>query len=227
MNPQKCWMCGGPADSHEHKIKKTDLKSTLRKPTQKSPLFYRDHKKSNVPIGSFDNRWLKSDAPFCSDCNTTKTQSYDKAWVALSDGLRNHNPKLSNGLLVRLNRIFANDVEKKMLAVHLYFIKLFGCLIAENDINIDLKGFSSAAMGGTHHPDVYLEVGFFDQPGTGGSDLKTCVGGDGTCAFACWVYEIKGLAVKVVFAPGNEFQDQIDRCWHPRLQSTRIRISKF
>ena len=57
------------------------------------------------------------------------------------------------------NRIFGADRVREMLNVHLYFVKLFGCHIAGNNIPIDITGFSDAIMHGKLHPRVYLKFG--------------------------------------------------------------------
>jgi hypothetical protein len=52
------------------------------------------------------------------------------------------------GTVVWPNRIFGADRVREMLNVHLYFVKLFGCHIAGNNILIDITGFSDAIMHG-------------------------------------------------------------------------------
>jgi hypothetical protein len=48
-----------------------------------------------------------------------------------------------------------------MTNVHLFFLKLFGCIISEalangHEVPIDIKSFSKAIMAGRPHPEVHL-----------------------------------------------------------------------
>jgi hypothetical protein len=66
-----------------------------------------------------------------------------------------------------------------MTNVHLYFLKLFGCMLCEADANgkklpIDIAPFSMAIMSGRPHREVYLQIGKCDG-GIGRSDLHCSV----------------------------------------------------
>ena len=66
---------------------------------------------------------------------------------------------LEPGSIVWPKRIFGTDRVQEMLNVHLYFVKLFGCHIAGNNIPIDITDFADAIMTGKPHPYVYLNFG--------------------------------------------------------------------
>ena len=180
-----CWICKiSKADSGEHKTKRSDLLAVLGKPSQKQPFFYSDIKRRNQVVGSLDAKILKSPVRICAYCNNTRTQPHDRAWERMSDRLRSR--PLAIGRWVRCERIFRHFTKREMIAVHLYFLKLFGCMIAEakangHDVPIDLDAFSSAIMLGRPHLEVHLQFGRNDGE-LGRSDLHLLQDGPGRCS---------------------------------------------
>src|ERR1700754_1532115 len=131
-----CWICNAnEANSGEHKTKRSDLLAVLGNPTQEQPFFYHDLEKPNRPVGSLNAKILKSPIRLCEHCNSTRTQPHDRAWEHMSDWLRNRRPPLKVGGLVRGNRIFRVGTRKQMRSVHLYFLKLSGCMLEEAKAN--------------------------------------------------------------------------------------------
>src|SRR4051812_28215683 len=82
----------------------------------------------------------RSGAAACTAEANTRAQPHDIAWETLSAALRNRHPAPVPGEFIRVNRIFPYDTHREMLKVHLYFVKVFGCHIAGNNIPIDLSG---------------------------------------------------------------------------------------
>jgi hypothetical protein len=125
-----CWIYKkNKADSGEHKTKRSDLLAVLGKPSQDQPFYYHDQAKRNRAVGSLDAKILKSPVRICSYCNNAGTQRQDFAWEAMSDRLRSR--RLTVGQSVRCNRIFGYSTKREMIDVHLFFLKLTGCMIAE------------------------------------------------------------------------------------------------
>jgi hypothetical protein len=100
------------------------------------------------------------------------------------------------------NRIFGADRVREMLNVHLYFVKLFGCHIAGNNIPIDITGFSDAIMHGKLHPRVYLKFGcgriFDGKPLVGMTDMWITPPPVGGCStYATWFYDLDFVGINV------------------------------
>lgn len=154
----KCWIC--PADEKatgDHKIKASDLKALFRKPSQKKPLFLSTDLRRNIKIGSIKRSpHLKSKAPMCAYCNNTRTAPHDETWRKLSKYLREKRPIIKSNETIKLSKIFRGSVKRSMLDVHLFFVKVFGCAISENNISIDISGFSDAIMHQKAHPLIHL-----------------------------------------------------------------------
>src|SRR5262249_51284936 len=147
------------ANSGEHKTKRSDLAAVLGEPTQEQPFYYHDLERQNRSVKSLDAKILKAPIRICKECNTSRTQPHDRAWEHMSDRLRGRQLKV--GKWVRANRIFLYDTGRWMTNVHLYFLKLFGCMLCEAkangyDLPIDIAPFSQAIMSGRVHAEVHL-----------------------------------------------------------------------
>lgn len=198
-----CWICKtNKADSGEHKTKRSDLLAVLGKPSQEEPFYYHDQAKRNRAVGSLDAKILKSPVRICSRCNNARTQPHDIAWEAVSDRLRSR--RSSVGQWVRCNRIFAYSTKREMINVHLFFLKLTGCMIAEakangHDVPISLDPFSDAIMSGRPHAEVHLQFGRHDG-GIGRSDLHVWKTDPGGSILGGWLYQLDTIAVSVIYA---------------------------
>lgn len=226
-NNETCWICGAPATTHEHKVKRSDLHSEFGDVTLDKPLFYyTDRQKKRV--ASLSNDRLTFRTLICQRCNTSRTQPYDFAWKKLSEFLRTRIPKIEPGALVRANRIFPHDTAGRMLDVHLYFVKLFGCHIVESKIPLEIDAFASAILNKRPHPHVYIKFGCNPSPHVSGTtDVHCALLPDGSCTFATWFYEIGNLSVNVMFALAKEKRAGLKGAWHPRLGTNRIEIANF
>ncbi|MCH9808091.1 MAG: hypothetical protein K0U74_10180 [Alphaproteobacteria bacterium] len=225
-----CWICRqDAATSGEHKTKRSDLAAVLRKPSQEHPLYFHDLERQNKPVKSLDAKILKAPKFICHDCNTTRTQPHDRAWEQMSERLRRC--RLEVGHWVRANRIFTYEPRRQMIDVHLFFIKLFGCMLTEAtangyDVPIDIAPFSEAIMTGRPHPEVLLQFGICDGI-VGRTDLH-CWKTDEEAVIAGWLYQLDRIAVSVVFAQAGRWEPSAD-FWHPRspTNSKRFRIADF
>ncbi|MBI5784829.1 MAG: hypothetical protein HZA64_05155 [Rhodocyclales bacterium] len=223
----KCWICGNEADSGEHLIKASDLKSLFGHVTQNSPLFFHTDLKRNQPIAGIKSDKFKYQALLCARCNNERTQPHDRAWERLSAYLRERQPPIRPGMLVRLDRAFPGGVSKRMLEVHLFFLKLFGCLITENSIPIRIEQFAQSILRGVPHPNVWLALWTgLQNPSVkhaGCSPVET-VQLAGRVAYASWFYVVDQVAVNVMYSEPGEHRKGLIHAWHPSSVGKRVRI---
>lgn len=229
--PQKCWICkDGPAVTNEHKIKNSNYLLVFGKVTQKDPLYYNDNqRRKNYKIGGTKNVLLTWQDTLCSECNNKRTQPHDIAWDSLLEAIYNRKPAIQKGTIICADRIFDYKTRQKMLNVHLYFVKLFGCLIINEKIPIDIKDFSSSIMNSKAHPCVFLKFGVFSSgrsPIVGGSDVDI-IESNGSCIFAGWYHRINNLTVHVMFAPHSEEWNVLRDSWHPSHSTNNLKICDF
>jgi hypothetical protein len=221
-----CWICKkNRADSGEHKTKRSDLLAILGKPSQEEPFYYHDLHKRNRPVGSLDAKILKNPVRICSHCNNARTQPHDFAWEAMSDRLRLR--RLKVGQWIRCNHVFGYATKREMLHVHLFFLKLTGCMIAEakangHDVPISLDIFSDAIMSERPHPEVHLQFGRHDG-GIGRSDLHVWKTDPGGSVLGGWLYQLDTIAVSVIYAQAGRFEHRRD-LWHPHSWTSRKRF---
>jgi hypothetical protein len=221
-----CWICKtNKADSGEHKTKRSDLLAVLGKPSQQEPLFYHDLHKHNQPVGSLDAKILKNPVRICSHCNNARTQPHDFAWEEMSDRLRSR--RLKVGEWVRCERIFPYATKRRMIDVHLFFLKLTGCMIAEamangKDIPIPLDPFADAIMSGRPHREIHLQFGRHDGS-IGRSNLHVWTSDPPGSVFGGWLYQLDTIAVSVIYAQAGRFEHRQD-VWHPHSWTGRKRF---
>jgi hypothetical protein len=225
-----CWICNrDEANSGEHKTKRSDLLAVLGNPTQEEPFYYHDLEQRNRPVKSLDAKILKAPSRICAECNTTRTQPHDRAWEQMSKWLRERQPPLKVGGVVRGSRIFRQSTRREMKNVHLFFLKLFGCMICEakangHEVPIDIAPFSNAIMSGQPHSEVYLQFGKCD--GTVGRSNLHCWTTDRGSVLAGWLYELDNIAVSIMFAEAGRWEPSPDT-WHPLTGSNRFRVVDF
>lgn len=225
-----CWICGsaGPM-SKEHRHKKSDLRAVFGDVSPGSGIFWHDSAGlKNVRVPSLNARRLKVDAPMCAMCNNTRTQPHDQAWETLSDALRKTLPQRSMPSCVRVRSLIPHETRETLLNVHLFFAKMLGCFIVEEDAPLDHGRLAKAILTGKPHPDLYLRFGlgpfFGAERLTGRSTLQVEVSGGGSL-FAAFCYCVTPIAVQVLLT--NDPIAQRTRAWHPKLGTTRLEVIDF
>jgi len=226
----KCWICGSDADSGEHRAKKSDLDMVFSNVTQKTPVYAKTEPGGIDRIGSLKSDKFKSDAKLCHDCNTSRSQPFDKAWEKLSVHLQNNMSNLKNQKKMKLQTVFPGSVEKSMLNVHLYFIKIFGCLIKEHNVPIPLAPFSNAIMQGAAHPQVYMGFGYREKVRKNNIVLLTkieSITSEGKVHFANWQYWVRNVFVDVIYSIDENYMKIVREFWHPDNTQKILKLSEL
>jgi hypothetical protein len=207
------------------------MKSVFGVVNQKNPIHFHDGDRRNKIVQSIDARVLKYSKVICSKCNNERTQSHDQAWERLSEYFRWRNPPVKNGTLIRLSDVFPGAVRLSMREVHLYFLKLFGCLIAENSIPLNLAEFSRAIMQATFHPNVYLAFWAShketSQIHVGRTHVQAVTKNNSHVIYAAWCYVLAHITVNIIYSEPSEFRKGLVHAWHPSNVGKRIRVVSF
>lgn len=227
-----CWICGSPANSGEHLIKASDLRACFGTVSQSDPIYYHTDEERNVRKRTLNDDVFKSRALLCGHCNNARTQPFDRAWEGLFKALMGH-PSLRPGQLIKLNKIFKRPPRDVLLDVHLYFAKLFGCRIAENDIPIDLRPFSEALMQRRAHPQLYIAIGPWPEVArlkkmAGVTEIQ-CIHDKqtGRVISAAWIYHVGVLHVRLMYAERPEFIRGQTELWHPDSNGRLLKMARF
>jgi hypothetical protein len=119
-----------------------------------------------------------------------------------------------------------------MLNVHLFFLKLFGCMLAEEkangyDIPIDIDPFSTAIMWGRPHAEVHLQFGRHDGV-VGRSNLHCWKTDPGESVLAAWLYGCQ-ISRRCSNLPACTYKTltAIVSSSHSRTSSKRFQIADF
>ncbi len=196
----KCWICGADGTTGEHLIKASDIAGYFGKFDQNNPIFFHSETKRNIPVGSKKSDRFKSDALICNQCNSARTQPYDKAWEILSAYLRKNSSVVGRFGKIYLKKVFPNKTRSSAKCMHLFFVKLFGCRVIENNINVDTTSFSEALIKNTIHRNIF--IAFHREP----SDIDYAevtkmhvqyINGKVSSAF--WHYYIGDFLIRVLY----------------------------
>lgn len=114
--------------------------------------------------------------------------------------------------------------------VHLYFVKLFGCLVAEHNVPIDIAPFANSINTRTAHKNIYLAFG--PRLGTmkhkfAGVTPIDAINKNGVTVFASWFYIVGDIAVDIIYSDEAEYMRVIQTYWHPNNAGKILRLSKF
>jgi hypothetical protein len=183
----------------------------------------RGHKVQGIKSAAF-----KSEAKLCAKCNNDLTQPYDDAWKRMSHYIHHRNPVIATGDLIRFSHMFPVTPNKYMVLVHLFFVKLFGCLVKEQGVPLATETFAEALLQRTPHPMVYLAISPNSSPvrAVGYSDLHIqLIRGD--VAFAVWMYCLENFLVRVMYAAPGERREGLIHAWHPYRREAAIRVGAF
>lgn len=227
-----CWICGSVgADSYEHIVKASDLKSLFGKVSQNNVVYANSNNIKNLSLKSIKKpEILKFKTPICSNCNNNLTSVHDKAWQHLSEYLRFRNPPIKAKKYIRINKIFSNKSKQRMLWVHLYFVKLFGCAINDYGIQIDLSYLSNSILKDLVNPNIYISFSISEVMSqynfAGPSDIH-CVNENNRVVYATWAYTVGALNVTVIYSEPEQDRLGLVNSWNPRMNTKRIYISDF
>jgi hypothetical protein len=133
----KCWWCGNPADSGEHKFKRTDLiedfGSTF-KDKENCPILIKGSKQ--IKIQGPNSEQTKFEKIMCSHCNNNKSQKIDETYTIVMHELIRNDKKYENKEFIDFRELFGNDWLKRKQDFISYFIKHFCCRLARNNVTI-------------------------------------------------------------------------------------------
>jgi len=128
-----CWICQAPADSAEHRIKKSDLVRVYGKGPYvggAAPAHVRNQKVTNVQ-GPRSGR-LKYPPSLCHKCNTTGTQPFDRAYDHFISWLYKNEPTVLGKRLINFEDVYGADFAAGQLNLFKYFVKSFGCRLRDS-----------------------------------------------------------------------------------------------
>lgn len=142
-----CWICGGPATTAEHKIKKSDLVRVhgRGKAFADASLNYRRSNDTIVILQGPDSKWIKWPNVLCAPCNNQKTQPFDRAYDKFIEYAEGQRTELVARRQVNFESVYGSDWRNEQRNLFKYFAKAFGCKIAgaEKQVPTDIAKLMS------------------------------------------------------------------------------------
>jgi hypothetical protein len=223
-----CWICGSDAKTGEHIVKRSDLALLFPNVTQSAPVFVQHQEAKNLKVGSLRSSKLTHRAKICAKCNNSLTQPHDKSWERFLCAMHTHTPKLEPGAAFRAQRAFSTHSHYRLLQVHLFFLKAFGCMIQSGDVAIPLEPFANSILQERAHPHVYLKFGCgIDENVAGVSDMWTLSLESGEIVYATWIYQVGRIWVTLMFAKDGEEREGLVGAWHPRQGTGKLTMADY
>gem|GEM_PF-3127144 len=161
----KCWICGDTANSGEHMVKQTDFKQVFNIVNQQEPIISRENGEiKNRNIQSCKSNHLKFKNEICEKCNNQLTQPYDRSWEKLSAYLHTNWTEIKIKKKFNLREIFGDNFKQDILNVHLFFVKILGCIVEEEksreheeeSVIIDTKQLAKSILENIECDNIYI-----------------------------------------------------------------------
>lgn len=226
----KCWICGSEADSREHLIKASDMRAFFGNISSRKPVFLHTDKRRNIPLHSAKTNKIKTENKvICRRCNDTDTAIFDNAWSDLLGYFHANWGSIKKNGRVRLQKVFPGGVKKNSLYFHLYFVKLFGCRIADENLPIDIDQFSVSVREGVPHENIYLTFNYRTL-----NNIKSFYAGQseihgkeysGKCEAASWYYTLGELDVQISWFLNKPIRN-IPKAWHPSNRGKIVELRR-
>lgn len=144
-----CWWCQvRPADSREHKFKRTDLVRVHGPGELRGPrtLVVRSGERS-TEHRSTKNKALKFSPSMCAYCNNTRSQPFDRAYDEFIEWVVANETAVLSERRIDLTAIFGSDQQGKAENILRFFVKHICCRLAETvDADGDTLIPSDAAL---------------------------------------------------------------------------------
>jgi hypothetical protein len=135
IEQRKCWICGDPADSREHKFKRTDLAHSSKTwAPADQPYFISEGGWRRIQ--GPDSRLVKFEKVICQACNNARTQPFDFAYDRFADWVNQKDAGLMQDTQIDFTEIYGADFQEGVLNLLKYFAKHLGCRIASDDYGL-------------------------------------------------------------------------------------------
>ena len=127
-----CWMCGGSADSREHKFKKSDLVRRYgRQPYREIGGVSHVVEGTEREVQGPSAKILTYDPVICFRCNNTVSQPWDEAYRQFERWVFDNTQVVLKRRFILLEDVFGSDLFSAACpALYKYFAKAFGCHLA-------------------------------------------------------------------------------------------------
>lgn len=147
----KCWWCGQPAGSREHKYKRTDVVRAFGPPPWNEAVVHVKDGKQR-PVQGPNSDLLKFGRSLCQRCNNSTGQPFDDAYDEMMDYLSSSVETIKSGRSVDQRSIFGAKWKGFRTNTIRYIVKAIGCRLAEDGVEVP-QAFIQFLNGSNQPPD--------------------------------------------------------------------------
>ncbi|MFP3397163.1 hypothetical protein SB749_12545 [Brevibacterium sp. SIMBA_078] len=128
-----CWWCGGPADSREHKVKRSALKKLWT--AEGLDLIQDWNFETKHKLRSPGSNAAMFSRTFCHSCNGARSQPFDRAYDLYWDFINENVDALTSAMFIDLSEIYGEEWEARSQDLGRYAIKSLACRFAEHGVD--------------------------------------------------------------------------------------------
>lgn len=133
----KCWICGAPATTGEHKLKRS-LIATIngRGPYQGSNEMSHVLEDGIRKLQGPDSDLIKYQNVLCAECNNERSQRFDRAYDDFFSFILTNEKEILARRIIDLASVYKTEWRQRQTYLYKYFVKLFGCDLAANGMPV-------------------------------------------------------------------------------------------
>lgn len=148
---ENCWICGGIADSEEHKFKASDIKKYHGK---KIDAYYISG--GITELNSYKDKSLKFPKVICITCNNTLTHPHDDAYDKFVEYCFKNHENILKLPLIDFQEIYGDSWQVEKSNLYRYYAKHAGCKIVTSNLNENVDDLASFIKGENEVNDFVL-----------------------------------------------------------------------
>ncbi len=133
---KKCWWCGSPATTREHKYKKSQLKRNFSSTFDCREMLSWFSGKKTRGVQGLNSKRLKFSALLCKNCNNQRSQPFDRAYDDFMSHVDNNSSEIIKKESIDLEDIYHDRVKQQFASLLGYLVKHISCRLAESDYGI-------------------------------------------------------------------------------------------
>lgn len=126
-----CWWCGAPANSREHKWKKSEVVKLFGSGSYDGKVLW-VHEDGTENIRGPKASSLMFGHSLCRNCNGTRSQPFDRAYSTFSNYLIENHAALLEARILDFTDVFGEAMNDELPKLARYYAKHIGCRIAEH-----------------------------------------------------------------------------------------------
>ncbi len=128
-----CWWCGAPANSAEHKYKKSDLIASYGKGPYKNEngLIWVSPDGKKLALRGPKSKMAKFEPNLCDKCNNNRSQPFDLAYEKFANYIRADKKNIYRTREIDFEKAFGKDWHPETLNFYKYLVKHVMCRVSD------------------------------------------------------------------------------------------------